>query len=84
MSNKNFKKNKLDLEYHGESQKLNAFLILITAGLLTFISAFLFLRDNKIFYYGLAISLIVFVAGLIFYKKSSKRMGEILSEIEEL
>ena len=77
------KKNKLDLEYHSETQKANALLILLTTGILAFFGTFVWLKNNQ-FYYGLSITLAVSIIGFKFYKKSSKRMKEILDEIEKV
>lgn len=41
MDKSELKKNRLDLEYHGEAQKANAFLILLTTGILAFIGTFI-------------------------------------------
>ena len=84
MDKEQLKKNRLDLEYHGESQKANAFLILLTTGILAFLGTFIWLNDNNAFYLGIPIALIVSFIGALFYRKSSKRMGEILNEIENV
>ena len=84
MDKKQFKKNRLDLEYHGEAQKVNAFLILLTTGILGFFGTFIWLREKGVFYYGILITIFIFVFGLSFYRKSSKRMKEILDEVEKL
>ena len=78
------KKNKLDLEYHGESQKANVFLTLLTIGLLTFFGNLIFLKNNPLFNLGLSITFIITIFSLILYNKKSKRMREILIEIENL
>lgn len=78
------KKNKLDLEYHGEAQKMNAFLILLTTGLIGFIASFIWLVNTKMFYTGVFLTFLILFIGLILYKKTSKRMKEILTEIEKL
>lgn len=72
-------KNKLDLEYHGEAQKANAFLILLTTGILGFVSSFIWLKENKLV--GITITSIILFFGLVFYIKSTKRMKKILEEI---
>ncbi len=84
MDKQQLRKNRLDLEYHGEAQKANAFLILVTTGILAFIGTFLWLTENKLFYVGIAITFIVSFMGGKLYRKSSKRMGEILNEIENV
>lgn len=84
MNKAQLKKNKLDLEYHGEAQKANAFLILLTTGILAFIGTFIWLKDNELFYYGIFIIITVLIIGGLLYWKSSKRMKEILNEIENI
>lgn len=84
MSRKDLVKNRLDLEYHSESLKASIYLILLTIGFLSFIGSFLFLRDNKLLISGLIITLSIFIFALIIYRKTSKRMREILLEIENL
>ena len=78
------RKNKLDLEYHSESQRANIFLSLLSIGLLAFIGNFVFLKDSKLFNFGLFITLSIFLYALITYNKKSKRLKEILQEIGEL
>lgn len=78
------KKNRLDLEFQGEAQKANAFLILLTTGILAFLGTFIWLRDSRSFYLGIIITAIASITGWLFYNKSSKRMKEILDEIENL
>ena len=78
------RKNRLDLEYHGESQKVNAILILLTTGILAFIGNFIFLRDNQLFYFGAFFTSIIFIISLITYKKKIRRMNNILNEVENL
>lgn len=78
------RKNKLDLEYHSETQKTNAFLILLTTGMLAFLGTFLWSTKTTMVYYGMTITIVAAVCGAGFYMKSSKRMKEILSEIENI
>lgn len=78
------KKNRLDLEFHAESQKSNAFLIFITTGILTFIGTFIWFKDSSSFIYGIVITLLIFIFSAIFYYRTISRMKEILSEIENL
>lgn len=82
MDKLNYKKNRLDLEYHGETQKVNAFLILLTTGVLSFIGNFIWVKDGRI--YGFFITTIVIIIGSFFYFRSHKRMKIILYEIENL
>lgn len=82
MDKQELKKNKLDLEYHSENQKANAFLAFITSGILSFISTFIWFKDY--FLIGFAIASIIMVVGILFYKKTLKRMKGILNKIENL
>ena len=78
------KKNSLNLEFHAESQKSNALLILLTTGILTFIGTFIWLRDNTLFGYGIVITLVIFILSAIFYYRTISRMKEILNEVENI
>ncbi len=84
MDKAQLKKNKLDLEYHGEAQKINAFLILLTTGSLAFLGTFVWLKESQLFFSGIGVILVVLILGWVFYNKSSKRMKEILDEIENI
>lgn len=84
MDKQQLRKNRLDLEYHGEAQKANAFLILLTTGILAFLGTFVWLNDSTLFGYGLMITAFVAAAGIILYLKSTTRMEEILNEIERI
>lgn len=76
------RKNRLDLEYNGETQKANAFLILLTTGVLSFIGTFIWLKENKL--YGIIITALIIVIGSLFYWRSYRRMKEILYEVENV
>ena len=84
MEKAQLRKNRLDLEFHGESQKTNAYLILLTTGVLGFVGTFIWLKDGEAFYAGIIITFLVVVIGSLFYWRSSQRMNEILREIENL
>lgn len=84
LDKKQIRKNRLDLEYHGESQKANAFLILLTTGILAFLGTFIWLLGEESFYFGLTITVVIFIIGASLYTKSSNRMNEILEELDEL
>ena len=84
MEKAQLKKNRLDLEYHGEVQKANAFLILLTTGVLGFLGTFIWLNNTLFFLYGTGATMVLFSIGFVFYKKRLKRMKEILDEIEQL
>ncbi len=83
MEKQELKKNRLDLEYHHESQKANTFLILLTSGTIGFIGTFIWL-NNSFFMTGAVITLLVTAIGFIAYILSLNRMREILSEIENI
>ena len=78
------RKNRLDLEFHGETQKVNAYLILLTTGVLGFTGTFIWIKDGEAFYAGIIMTFLVVVVGFLFYWQSSQRMKEILDEIEYL
>ena len=78
------KKNRLDLEYHSESQQANVFLVLLTTGILAFVGTFLWSLKMIVLYYGAGILAAVSMFGLFFYRKSTKRMKEILKEIDSM
>ena len=78
------KKNRLDLEYHGEAQKINAFLILLTTGVLGFLASFIWLANTRVFYIGAIITFLILLTGFLLYLKTAKRMKTILIEIENL
>ncbi len=84
MEKAQLRKNRLDLEYHGEAQKINAYLILLTTGMLGFLGNFIWLKDKQIFYIGIFITLFLLTAGLMLYRKSMRKMRKILDEIEQL
>ena len=84
MTNTLFRKNRLDLEYHGESQKANAFLILLTTGILAFVGTFLWLKQREFLFIVIFVTFLVSWGGIAGYRKSSKHMKEILNEIERL
>ncbi len=81
---KKTRKNRLDLEYHGEAQKRNALLILLTTGILGFIGTFIWLKEKNFLYIGVLFTLAVIVLGFMNYRKTTRRMKSILREIENL
>jgi len=83
MDRQELKKNKLDLEYHHESQKANTFLILLTTGILGFLGSIILL-DKIYFIFGFIAAILVAVLAGTAYRKSSRRMNKILYEIENL
>lgn len=84
MNKRELKKERLDLEYHGETQSANAFLILLTTGILGFMGTFMWRMEHKLFLYGVAITLTVSLIGSFLYRRSVKRMKDILDEIENI
>ena len=84
MEKAQLRKNRLDLEFHGESQKTNAYLILLTTGVLGFVGTFIWLKDQQLFYIGILVTLFLLATGFLFYRRSTQRMRKILDEIEQL
>ncbi len=84
MNKKQLQKNVLDLEYHGEAQKINAYLILLTTGVVGFLGTFIWLRDEEMFYAGIIVTILLFVIGILLYRRSAQRMQEILREVQNL
>jgi len=82
MKNTEIHKNVLDLKYQSEIQKLNAILIVISVGILSFLGTFIWYRERLIF--GITISLIILIMGIWFYRKTKDNMDKILREIQEL
>ena len=76
-------KNVLDLKYNSELQKANAFLALLTTGVLGLIGNFILLKGIY-FIVGVMIALFIVSLGLLAYFRVSKRMEKILSEIKSL
>ena len=84
MDKTQLRKNRLDLEYHGEAQKANAFLILATTGCLAFFGTFIWLDKTKFFAIGIIITISVLGLAYAFYRKTNQRMKQILIEVEML
>lgn len=83
MDRQELKKNRLDLEFHSESQKANAVLILLTTGVLGFIGNFVFLKGTS-FILGIYVISFISSFGAYFYYRISRRMKTILNKIESL
>lgn len=83
MEEKQLIKNALDLEYQGESQRLNTYLALLTTGILGFIGTFIWLKSAFIIF-GLFIASLISFLGILLYRKSSRRMNGILTEIKQM
>ncbi len=84
MDKKQLRKNRLDLEYHGQAQQANAFLILLTTGVLGFLGTFIWLHETDLLYWGIIITIIFSGIGIYFYVRNHHRMKEILNEIERI
>jgi len=84
MKKKEIKKNKLDLEFHKNTQILNAVFIFLTTGILGFVGSFIFLEENNKILLGAGLSVVILVIGYWLYKKINKRLREILDKIENL
>ena len=84
MDQQELKKNKLDLEYNSESQKMNAILILLTTGLLSFLASFIWLLNKDYFIYGMLVTMFVLFISYLFYIRTVNKMKSILSQIENL
>lgn len=82
--NKQLKKNKLDLEYHKNTQILNAVFIFLTTGILGFMGSFIFLGERNKLLLGMGISSIIIILGFFIYKKINKKLEYILKEIEKI
>ncbi|MEK6948072.1 MAG: hypothetical protein AABX19_02400 [Nanoarchaeota archaeon] len=84
MDKQELTKNKLDLEYHSESQKMNAILVLITTGILGFVGSFIWLLNKDYFVYGRILTFFILIISYISYRKVCRRMKSILFRIENL
>jgi len=84
MNKREIKKNKLDLEYHKNSQILNGMLIFLTSGVFGFIASLIYLDDKYKLLIGLVLSSVTLIVIYTFMKKVDKRMSEILEEVTEV
>ena len=82
MDKTELKKNRLDLQYSFELQKVNIFLGMVISGVLGFIGTFVWLRNYL--WIGVLFTIIIITIGLGFYKKTIKNMTKILTQIENL
>ena len=83
MNKRELKKNRFDLEFNFESQKANAVLILLTTGILGFVGNFIFIEGTS-FILGIGVLSFIIIFGIYLYYKISKKMRNILNEIENL
>ncbi|MEK6883842.1 MAG: hypothetical protein AABY22_29705 [Nanoarchaeota archaeon] len=82
MNKKELEKNILDLKYQFQMQKINASLIMLTIGILSFVGTFIWYSERLIF--GISISIIVTLLSLFFYKTTKKQLIRIVKDIREL
>ena len=82
MDKKQLEKNIWDLKYNFETQKINATLILGTAGILTFIGTFIWYRERLFF--GIGISIIIIIASIMAYQKIKKNMEALLDNMNKI
>ena len=76
------RKNKLDLQYSFELQKVNIFLGMITSGVLGFIGTFVWLKSYL--WIGVLFTIIVIIIGFGLYRRTINNMNRILYQIENL
>jgi len=82
MDTEYFRKNVLDLRYQEQLQKLNAVLVFISVGVLSFVGTFVW--KFELLGVGVFISVAIIVIGYTLYKITKDRMNGILSEIESI
>lgn len=82
MDNKEIQKNILDIKFKQQSQLTNASLILLTGGLLAFISTFIWFKER--IFFGIGISIIISLIGLILFFYSKKKIDIIIKKINNL
>ncbi|MAH07965.1 hypothetical protein CMI38_06990 [Candidatus Pacearchaeota archaeon] len=82
MDNKLIDKNILDLKFKLQSQFMNTSLIMMTIGLLTFISTFIWYKER--IFFGIALSTIIILISLILYFSADKKIKIILNKIYKL
>ena len=82
MVKKDIQKNILDLEYKKYLQIQNISLLLGSISLLTVIISFIWYKDRLIF--GLAITLTIALIAINIYKKSDKKLDDLIKEIKSL
>ena len=75
-------KNILDLNYHRQTQLLNAVVILGTTGLLSFLGTFIWKRDLLL--QGTLIAAVIVAVCLLAYRTVNATMKNILREMEKL
>lgn len=80
--NKNFEKNRLDLAYKRQLHYLNAVLMLISIGILSFIGTFIWNRDYLT--YGFLLTLLILVISYAFHNSVNKKLKEISEQIKAL
>ncbi|MBI1969419.1 hypothetical protein HYS48_01880 [Candidatus Woesearchaeota archaeon] len=81
MNEKEFKKNRLDIEYKFEAQKAHIYLTLGTITAVSFLGVMLV---QKMVLLGVWTGIAIIGYASIMYRQSQKRMQEILQAIEQL
>ena len=82
MNNKDIQKNILDLNFKLQSQLINASLIMLTGGLLAFVSTFIWYKER--IFFGIALSTIIILISLTMYFSAKKKISKIFLEINKL
>lgn len=82
MNNKDIEKNILDLRYQEELQKLNATLVAISVGVLSFVGTFIW--NHEFLGLGIVISIVIVIFGFLIYWRIKNKMRCILEEINKL
>jgi hypothetical protein len=82
MNNKSIDKNILDLKFKSESQLINISLIMLTGGLLAFISTFIWYQER--IFFGIALSIMIILISLIIYFSAKKKIEIIYKKINSL
>jgi len=73
-------KNILDLKYNFQMEKIHTSLTMISIGILSFLGTFIWYSDRLAF--GIAVSILIIVISLFFYKKAKKQLIKIVQDIE--
>ena len=82
MSKEKLQKNVLDLAYHRQLSHLNAVLLLVTIGILSFIGTFIWKREFLT--QGFILTVVILLVSYIFYKRIDKKIKEISNQIKKL
>ena len=82
LNSKYIEKNILDLRYQEHLQKLNAILIFMSVGALSFFGTFIW--NIELLGVGIIISIIILVSGFLIYSKIKNSMDDILTDIKKI